>query len=1752
MTAWISARPPEGLSHLTSIHQDASTVVYRALRGQQWVVVKELRGQRPSALRLARYRQEYDITSQLSHPGVVRALALHEVGQSLAIEFEDIGAPDLHSAIAQEQITLTDALSVARSVADALAYLHQHKIIHRDINPSNILWRADTGRAQLIDFGLATHHRRMSAPPSPNQPIEGSLAYIAPEQTGRINRLVDHRADLYSLGVTLFELLTGQVPFRTDDMMGLIHAHIATPPPHPSTLNPRVPPIVDEIVLRLMAKSADERYQSALGVSHDLGRCVELLGTSDRGARTGLYAPSPPFKIGLADLSNTLLPPSHLIGRDDEVEALLSAFERVEQGGVELLLVSGYSGVGKSVLVHEVQRPITRANGLFLTGKFDQLQRASFSALTQPLQQLVDFALAQPSEQQAPLARRLSERLGPDASLLATLTHSLGALLGELPPTAHLSGAEAQHRLHRAYGSALAAFACAERPLVLFLDDLQWADPASLKLIEALITSEALSHTLIVGAYRDHEVEEGSALLSLPDRLCALGARAALMRLKPLSRAHVEQYVREALHIEAQDPQMGAALSALSAKLYEKTEGNPFFVMQLLYSLHEAEILTFNLDTLRWEWDLKTVEERGFTEHVIELLTRRLARAPEETRRALFTAACIGNTFSVPLLTEVLCVGPEAAVAALSPAIELGLLISVDLGELKALSEVDSLITHQPLESPLRGGPRCRFAHDRVQQAAVSLGSPQDISEQHCAIARVLLRSDLSDDDLLTATPHLALGAPALSEAQERLEWAKRLLVAARRALEISASSVAYDAARAAHALLSMGECHTPELRFEVTLTAAETASLVGDFDQADALHDEAERRVMSRVDEARAGAARLDQLLLQGRFAEGVTLARRCLARLEIDLPNASEEAIERTEALHKRVAELLAGRHPSALAEVPINRSPEHTATLKLLYGGFLSAYLSGAGPVALLMLGQMALTSMERGHGPLSAYGYVGYGMLLAISERDFALSHAFGELGVELGEWVDDVANRCRTHFLLAADVWNWTGPIREGRRFYERAYELAQQCGDVVTLGYVAMQSGSDQLTAGVQLDALEVWLSAQLDLLKRRGNDEACEVIRAGVYQYVLQLLGKTPWESISDAHFNEAAYLEAFREDGFHLAWLYAGGLRAVWLRGADEEYAAWAPRVEVIERSVPSHSKVPEASMFAALMRVHLALSARRGSREREAEAHLSEARRLRGRLARWAEACPANVSHRLSLIDAELALYADDRRAAGQHYERAIEEAQRHDYPNMEAIAYERYALAQRAWGVSGSSHALLREAARHYERWGAIAKVNALYKLYPDVFGVNVNLSFSRNFSGSTTVRVGDQIDTYTLVRAAEAIAQEISLEPMLRRLLETALIHSGAQRAVLVASGAQKQWLVLAEATTEGFTRHDLPLDSSEAAALIPQGLARLTLKRGEALRIEDALRDPSFERDPCVEQRGVRAILSLPLRSGNTQRGALYLEHCGTPSAFRLEHATLLEHLSTQMAIALTNALLYERLEEARRALEQRVEERTRELQNTLNELGASYERSERLLLNILPASVAQRLKSGAEQIADRYEEATVLFADLVGFTALAASQSAQETVRLLSDIFSSFDSAVGTYGLEKIKTIGDAYMVAGGVPTPIGDHTERVLHFALEMLRRIELYNERTGAQLRLRIGVHRGPLVAGVIGAQKFTYDIWGDTVNVASRMESTGEAGRIHVSEVVALATSASFEFERRGLVSVKGRGEMVTYFLQRPKG
>ena len=1538
-------RIPDGYTLTELLHVGPNAIVYRARQETtpRTVVMKELRGERPAPLRLARLENEYQLARTHGQAGVVRALELIRVGRSLCIAFEDVGGVSLASMLDGGPLEVDRALAIAESTAHQLAGLHAQGIIHRDITPANLLWVAATEDVQVIDLGIATRrpaHIPLSRPPAQ---LEGSLRWIAPEQTGRMNRAVDARSDLYGLGATLYTLLTGRPPFDEDDLLELIHAHIARLAPAPSSVRAGLPPMVDRLLLTLLNKSPDQRYQSAAGLADDLATLRRRLAMNDRSV----------FPLGESDVATTLRPASRLVGRAEELTQVLAAFARASAGAAELLLVRGASGIGKSVLVHEIHQPITAARGVFLSGKFDQINRgAALGAFAPVLAQLSRTVLSEPAPVAEPWIRQIRAAVGPSASLFRELCPDSVDLLGEGGPQDTLepmSGPEAQHRVHRAFIDLLACVADENRPVVLFLDDLQWADPASLRLIEALLTSGDLSHMLVVGAYRDNEVPAGHPLLSVPPRLRRAGVQVDEVAPGPLALRHVTELVADILHHPP------GSVAELAELVHARTAGNPFFVFQFLLAGQESGGLGFSPWERAWVWTLDTLEKVGSTHNVIDLLVGRLEVLPPDARRTLAAAACVGNVFTVGLLAGVTGLDRTDIAGHLLGAVELGLLQPLDLEPLDSASVVGP--------APTAAGT-CRFIHDRVQQAA--LVSSSDQAGLHRAIGRVLLDQP-GEPDLFVVAGHLQRAGPELDDPHEVQRWAELLTHATRRALDTAAAESAHGFAQAALALLDASSWRQrPQATFDLHLLAATSATLSGHFAQADALHAVLGLRSRGAEDDVAAGMERLDQFLLQGRHAEGVAVGIRCLQALGVTLPLTDEAAEEATEALHVHIASLLKGRAVADLLALPEATDPRVQQAVRLLYGLFLCAYLSGQGALALLSFAQTTALSIEHGSCPLSAYGYVGYGMVLTISERDFSLGRQFGELGVALSERFDDTATACKTNFLFAADVQDWTAPILAGQRFFERALELAIQSGDWVTVGYVAMQSGSDQLTAGRSLDALSGWLEGQLAFLRRKGNDDAYEITRAGVYNPILHLQGRTgSWDGIDafdTADFSVSAYEQRHEGQGFHLAWSTASRLRAAWLVQDRTAYARVAPQVSTIETFVPSHSKVPEAAMFAALMRVALAEDV-----PTEADGHLAEARRLLARLQKWSEACPENIAARARLVEAELARYEGEFGKSVALYEAAQAAARQAGCPNVEAVATEAHGRMWLARGRQGLANELLREAAWLYKRWGATAKVAALSESLPDAFAAHSAVALSTLQPETTRVRLDEALDVRALVQASEAITSEVERIPLLRRLLHTVAAQSGAQRATVVVED-DAGWKVAASAGIQGFKVHGQALESASAERLVPRRLVRMVLRSQKPVRIADALTDATVGNDPYVRAAGVRSLLCVPLRGQGRLRGALLLEHLATPDAFRPRHAAVLEHLSTQIAIALANATLFEALAASREGLEARVAARTRELREALERLEsaqAEVVRNARLAsLGTLVSGVAHELNT--------------------------------------------------------------------------------------------------------------------------------------------------------------------------------------------
>jgi AAA ATPase domain/Protein kinase domain len=538
------------------------------------------------------------------------------------------------------------------------------------------------GEIRLTGFGIASRLVRERQAPEAPETIAGTLAYMAPEQTGRMNRSIDSRSDLYALGITLYQMLTGQLPFTASDPMGWVHCHIARRPAAPCERLKEVPGAVSAIIMKLLAKTAEERYQTAAGLESDLRHCLAAWEAHQR---------IDDFPLGEHDTPDRLLIPEKLYGRPREVETLLAAFDRiVKSGGPELVLVSGYSGIGKSAVVNELQKALVPPRGLFAAGKFDQYKRdIPYATLAQAFQSLVRLLLGKSDAELGSWRNALLEALGPNGQLMIELVPELKLIIGDQPPVSELPPQHARRRFLLVFRRFIGVFARPEHPLALFLDDLQWLDAATLDLVENLLTRSDLPNLLLIGAYRDNDVDATHPLRRKLDAIKSAGGRVKEITLAPLAREHLTQLIAEALRCAS------AHAAPLAQLLHEKTGGNPFFAIQFLYALAEEGLLTFDHGAMCWSWDPHCIHAKRYTDNVVNLMVGKLNRLPAETQTALQLLACLGNTAKIVVLSIVLEVSAEQAHAALWEAIR------------------------QELIEPLEGS--YRFMHDRVQEAAYSL-----------------------------------------------------------------------------------------------------------------------------------------------------------------------------------------------------------------------------------------------------------------------------------------------------------------------------------------------------------------------------------------------------------------------------------------------------------------------------------------------------------------------------------------------------------------------------------------------------------------------------------------------------------------------------------------------------------------------------------------------------------------------------------------------------------------------------------------------------------------------------------------------------------------------------------------------------------------------------------------------------------------------------------------------------------------------
>jgi PAS domain S-box-containing protein len=1419
----------------------------------------------PSPASLARLAHEYELKDELDDAWAVRPLALERERGRTVLLLEDPGGEPLDHLL-DAPMEIGRFLSLAIGIGAALGKAHQRGFVHKDLKPAHILVNRESGEVRLTGFGIASRLSRERQAPEPPEFIAGTLAYMAPEQTGRMNRSIDARSDLYALGITFYRMLTGTLPFTASDPMEWVHCHIAKKPVPPAERLANVPAAVSAITMKLLVKNAEERYQTAAGVERDLRRCLTEWESRSRIDE---------FPVGEHDTPDRLLIPEKLYGREREIEALLAAFDRVAATGMtELVLVSGYSGIGKSAVVHELHRVLVPPRGLFAAGKFDQYKRdIPYATLAQAFQALVRQILGKSDAEVGRWRDALQESVGPNGQLMVTLIPELELIIGKQSPVPELPLQDAQHRFQMVFQRVLGVFARPEHPLALFLDDLQWLDAATLALLEYLATRPEVRHLLLVSAYRDNEVGPEHPLMRMLAAIRRAGSRVQEIVLAPLGPDHMGRLIADALHCEHE------RAAPLARLVEEKTTGNPFFVIQFLTALAEEGLFAWDGGAVGWSWDLGRIRAKGYTDNVVELVIGKLSRLPDATQDALKQLACLGNVAETAKLGMVYRGSEEALHTALWEAVRAGLIF--------------------------RQESSYTFLHDRVQEAAYALIPEGERAAAHLVIGRVLasrMTPEAIEENIFEIVSQLNRGATLIASVAERERVAELNLIAGKRAKASTAynSALAYLAAGCALLPEDRWE-RRPDLTFALDFHRAECEFLTGALAVAEQRLSILSSRAGPLADFAAVTCLRLSLYTTLDRSDRAVEVCLDYLRRVGVQWSAHPTRAEVRQE--YERMWRQLGSRPIEGLLDLPPMTDPQCRAILDVLVAVQPAALFTDEN-LLCLVTGRMANLSLEHGNSDGSCFAYVWLGAILGWYFGDYGAGFRFGKLGVDLVEQRGLDRFKARVCCSFANVVSPWTCHARTGLQWLRRAFDAAHKTGDLTFAAYAHNTLITFFLVAGDPLGDVQREAEKALAFARNSRFGLVADLV-VGPLRLVRTLRGLTPdFASFNDAGFDEDRFEQHLEADPRLAVAACRYSIRKVQARffAADHVGAvAAAAKVERLLWTSLSFFEAAEYHFYGALARAALCDAASAAERTRHLETLAAHHRQLE----QWAVNCPQNFENRAALVGAEIARLEGRDREAMDLYEQAIRSAQANGFVHNEALANELAARFYAARGFERFAHVCLQDARYGYVRWGADGKVRQLDQLYPQLREVEP-VSRPTDTIGTPV----EHLDLATVLKVSQAVSSEIVLERLLDTLMRRAIEHAGAQRGLLIVPRGTEQ-RIAAEATTRGDTVSVHLYDKSLTAAALPESILHYVLRTGEAVILDDAAADNPFAADAYLHQHCARSILCLPLINQSKLIGVLYLENNLASHVFTPARLAVLKLLASQAAVALENTRLY-------------------------------------------------------------------------------------------------------------------------------------------------------------------------------------------------------------------------------------------------
>jgi predicted ATPase/signal transduction histidine kinase len=1478
------------------LYEDTHASTYRAVRraDERAILLKVLAPDHVRARDLARLTNDHEIGRALPDVAVVVPLGLTTFDGRPALELEAFAGEPLDRRVGAP-MPLDELLPIAIRLAGVVAEVHARGVVHKDLKPANVWHDPDTGEVALSSFELATRSAGTPTAPAPVRTLEGSLPYMSPEQTGRMNRAIDSRSDLYSLGVTLYQLATGLLPYEAHDAVAWVHCHVAVTPSRADEVNPELPRAFADLIGKLLEKVPDDRYQSASGLRRDLEACLRAWQEHRRADAIAL---------GEHDVSDRFLIPHRLYGRDAESEVLREAFARMaETGAPELVLLSGGVGAGKSALVRQLLRPIARHRGLYVAAKFEQLERQiPYLTFARAFGELARDLLVESAEQIAAWRRCLAAAIGPHGALVIELVPDLGLILGPQPVAPELPPHEAVGRLRQVLRRLICAFAAADHPLAIFLDDLQWADAASLALLDELLTAEDTRYVLVIGAYRDAEVSADHPLARMIERLPGRGARVQAVALAPLSADELARLVAGTLHATE------AEAAPLARLLHEKTAGNPFFAIQLLSALHREGAIWFERHTERWRWDAERIRTTGYTDNVVELMRERLGALPAETLHALEIAACIGTTAERSVLEAVLRRDPDPLLRA---AVDEDLLLRVDHSY--------------------------RFPHDRVHEAAYSLVPERDRPRVHLEIGRHLAAQTTAAElpgAIFEIVNQLERGAALLSSREERAWLARLELAAGTRAREATAYASALKYFSAGAARLSedsagdgdgAGDGVDPgdALAFELAFRRAECAFLTGDAEAAERvfaeLHDQPGR---SRAERAAVYRLAIDVQMVRSRPAAALDVGLACLRLFDVHLPAHPDP--REVEAESEAIWRNLNGRSIDELAAQPLVTDPDVIAQLDVLAAIHVPASMLDA-KLGILVVCRMVNLSLQHGAAGAAAHAYAYFGTLLGPVFHRYAEGTRFARVALAMVERHGFAAYLAKVQLALhIAAVW--TEPPGQSGAHLRASYAAALDTGDLIFACYAGSGQVTDLFLHGADLET--VWRETERVLaLTRRAGFHAIEDSVLAQQRLVAHLQGRArEREKPGDAQLDEATFERQLAEGRAPttraLYWVLKLAARV--LSGDHREAleaAEQASRVQEHMVGLPLHILY---HYYRALALASYAAGSPEEQRVWRAELAGHEAQ-----LAEWAALNPPMFRDKQALVAAEIARLGGEILTAERAYEEAIAAARDHGLVQDEALACELASRFYRGHRLVRVAGLYLREAHASYRRWGAHAKVSQLEQLHPE-------LAAGRQSEPAAVALRTEQLDLVAAIRASQTISGVMDARELWHTLLRLVLEGSGARRAALVVPRGEELELAAETAADDRAAQR--------SSAGVPRSILRYALRTQQPVALDAGADLGRFAHDSWFALARPRSILCVPIRRQGAVVALLYLENDLVSGAFPPEQLLVLELLAGQAAISLENAQLLA-VEHAARLEAEAAERRARLLDETTAMMSRSLDR---------------------------------------------------------------------------------------------------------------------------------------------------------------------------------------------------------------